>query len=93
MMTENNDNNNASVCIRRDSKASYSKHVHPFWQERDASIFAMELLMPMQLFIDKWNELKKFHEDIKIKRMSNLFWVPKDAIICRAYDLGLIATM
>ena len=53
--------------------------------ENEANTFASELLMPKEIFINKWQE----HGEDDLEGISNFFEVSTQAVRYRAYKIGL----
>jgi Zn-dependent peptidase ImmA (M78 family) len=70
---------------RFDDKRQYSKE--ELAEERRANEFAAELLMPTEIFTNKFLEFKQ--GDFKYTKLSQFFKVSKEACLYRALNLGL----
>lgn len=66
-------------------KRQYSKE--ELAEERRANEFAAELLMPTEIFTEKFLKFKK--GDFKYTKLSQFFKVSKEACLYRALNLGL----
>ena len=70
---------------RFDDKRQYSKE--ELAEERCANEFAAELLMPTEIFTNKFLEFKQ--GDFKYTKLAQFFKVSKEACLYRALNLGL----
>jgi len=60
-------------------------------QEKEASYFALCLLMPRDLFLNEWNKINiDLADDQPLKRLADKFGVSMTAIMVRASMLKLI---
>lgn len=64
-----------------------SPHIHHNSKAEEAEIFAMELLMPEQVFFKKWHQT---HQNIKM--MTQFFGVSSENIQRRALLIGLLSS-
>jgi Zn-dependent peptidase ImmA (M78 family) len=82
--------NSGSQMFLRDTRASEGTHI----EEREANLFAAELLMPKSLLekdIDKIVEIAFTDEDPNLKRMAKEYKVSTQALTYRLTNLGYLS--